>query len=146
MTKEEKRIYDQDWRRLNKNRTKERDRRNRIKNGERIRERERTTRVKNRERYFLIKAKGEAKRRNIPFSLTKEDITIPERCSIFGIPLFWTPKKKADNTPSLDKIIPRLGYVKGNIQIISWKANRIKSDATLNELIKIGEWAKSQLS
>lgn len=36
--------------------------------------------------------------------------------------------------PSLDKIIPKLGYVKGNVWVVSNKANRIKSNATIEEL------------
>jgi hypothetical protein len=42
--------------------------------------------------------------------------------------------KPTDNSPSLDKIIPSLGYVRGNVQVISQRANSIKRDATLAEL------------
>ena len=57
---------------------------------------------------------------------------IPDVCPVLGIPLDQDPKGKgerSDNSPSLDKFIPSLGYVKGNIHIISWRANHLKNDA-----------------
>lgn len=47
-----------------------------------------------------------------------------------------------DASPSLDKIIPSLGYVPGNVLVISWRANRIKCDATANELMLIANYYK----
>jgi hypothetical protein len=45
-----------------------------------------------------------------------------------------------DNTSSLDKIIPELGYVKGNVQWLSQKANTMKSNATRTELENFAQW------
>lgn len=39
-----------------------------------------------------------------------------------------------EDSPSIDKVIPELGYVRGNVWVISNKANRIKNNATLEEL------------
>src|ERR1035437_6511260 len=75
------------------------------------------------ERTLLFRAKSNAKRAGVPFSLTIEDIVILSECPIFHIPMIVHPGAKSDNTPSVDRIIPRLGYVKGNVQIISWRAN-----------------------
>jgi hypothetical protein len=47
-------------------------------------------------------------------------------------------------SPTLDKIIPELGYVRGNIAVISHRANRIKSDATLAEVLKLAAWLEKQ--
>lgn len=42
-----------------------------------------------------------------------------------------------DHTPTLDRIIPKLGYVPGNVIIVSARANRIRNDATVDELYKV---------
>jgi hypothetical protein len=96
---------------------------------------------------MLSSAKQRAKQKNIPFSIKKEDIFIPEVCPILGIPLERAIGKKTSspNSPSLDRIIPEKGYVKGNIIVISNKANMMKSDATPEEMIKMGEFAKNLL-
>lgn len=44
------------------------------------------------------------------------------------------------NSPSLDKIVPELGYVKGNIVVVSLRANQIKSDATIEELQAVAKF------
>jgi hypothetical protein len=98
------------------------------------------------ERILHSAAKSRAKMQNVPFNLLFEDIVIPKFCPILEIPLaIGTGGNPTINSPSLDKIIPELGYVKDNIQVISHKANTIKNNATLEDLIKVGEWAKKEL-
>lgn len=101
-------------------------------------------RVENTEAYLLQTAKGRAKKKGWDFDLTVEDITIPEVCPVLGIPLFVRlgGKGKNDNNPSLDRIDSTKGYVKGNVQVISWRANNLKSDGTLDEFIKLVEFMK----
>ena len=84
---------------------------------------------------MYFNAKRRARVRNIPFNLMKDDIVIPSHCFILGIKL----KRKVgrgncDTSPVLDRIIPDLGYVRDNVQIISAKANNIKSNANLREI------------
>jgi hypothetical protein len=64
------------------------------------------------------------------------DIVIPEVCPVLGIPMFRSKGKVGvkDHSPTLDKLIPELGYVSGNVYVISSRANRIKTDATRSEL------------
>ena len=50
-------------------------------------------------------------------------------------------QKRLENSASLDRIDNVKGYIPGNVQVISWRANRVKSDATLDELILIGKQA-----
>jgi hypothetical protein len=84
---------------------------------------------------MLTRAKSRAKIGNIPFNLTLEDISIPDTCPLLGIPIEVQPKKGYHpNSPSLDKIIPEKGYIKGNVWVISNRANTLKNDATLTEL------------
>jgi hypothetical protein len=85
--------------------------------------------------YFLWKGcQNRAKKNNIPFNLEYSDIVIPEKCPILEIPIFRGNKKHTSNSPSLDRLVPELGYIKGNIRVISYKANTMKSDASIEEL------------
>lgn|ERR1035437_620706 len=80
-------------------------------------------------------AKRRSKKKNLPFNISIQDVVIPEKCPLLGIILF--PNKggnSAANSPTLDRIIPHKGYVKGNVRVISNKANLMKQDATLEEL------------
>jgi len=90
-------------------------------------------------------AKTRANKRGLPFDITIDDVCIPSICPILGIPLMFGDGTANDNSPQLDRIIPDLGYVKGNIQVISAKANRIKSNATQAEIKMVLEWFEKQL-
>jgi|ERR1700676_3662823 len=84
--------------------------------------------------YMVRRAKHRAKILNLPFDLTPDDINIPETCPIFGIKLQVATGRHDDSSPALDRIIPELGYVKGNVMVISQRANVLKRDASLEEL------------
>lgn len=79
-------------------------------------------------------AKARAKKKGIPFDVTIEDFILPEKCPLLEIPLTVGYGSSQENSYSLDKIIPDLGYVKGNVWVISNKANMIKNNASLEEL------------
>jgi len=90
---------------------------------------------KNIERGILNHARRRAKRMGLPFDLKLEDIILPIYCP----DLPWIKLKRNsgtlhDDSYSLDRIIPWLGYVKGNIRIISWRANRLKGSWSVYEL------------
>lgn len=85
-------------------------------------------------------AKSRATKNKIPFSINISDIVIPDICPALGIPLVKVGSKMTDNSPTLDRIIPDLGYVKDNIIVISNRANRIKSNASANEIYMIYKW------
>ena len=91
-------------------------------------------------------AKKRAKVKNLPFDLSIEDIVIPEYCPILNIKLVVGKGGTANpDSPTLDKIIPALGYVKGNVQVISRRANVMKSDANFNELHLFADWVKMEI-
>ena len=79
-------------------------------------------------------AQHRAKRKGIPFSITIDDIIIPETCPLLGIPLVSTNDKRDPRNPSLDQKIPGQGYTPDNIWVMSSRANWIKCDASLQEL------------
>jgi len=85
---------------------------------------------------MLTNARARALRRGLPFTITDRDINIPELCPVFGMPLAFTGGRQGGGpwSPTLDRIIPELGYIPGNVQVVSMKFNRLKSDATPQEL------------
>jgi hypothetical protein len=89
---------------------------------------------------ILANARSRARRLKLPFDLTEEDIIVPDTCPVLGIPIFRTPGKRSANSPSLDRLNPSAGYVRGNVAVISDKANRIKTDATAQELQMVATW------
>jgi hypothetical protein len=91
-------------------------------------------------------ARKRAKEDQLPFDIEIGDIVIPEYCPVLGIKLETNTggKRMSDSSPTLDKFYPKKGYVKGNIQVISWRANRMKSDGTPEDWIKIAEWCKQE--
>lgn len=74
----------------------------------------------------------------MPFNLEPKDIVIPTECPVLGIPLKRGEGAITDHSPTLDRITPEKGYVRGNVLVISNKANRMKSTATSQELLRAG--------
>jgi hypothetical protein len=84
---------------------------------------------------LLGQARKRALKANLPFDLVEADIAVPEFCPVLGIRLEISEQGRwTDNSPSLDRFVPALGYVKNNVQVISWRANRIKCDASVEEI------------
>jgi hypothetical protein len=102
-------------------------------------------RAKNPERALWMKVKSRAKKNGIPFDIEVSDIIIPEYCPVFGIRLEHNRSGKLGpcvTSPSLDRIDPKLGYIKGNVQVISHKANAAKSNLTLAQLEALVEYTR----
>jgi hypothetical protein len=110
---------------------------------EHVAQQKREWKKKNPQSVLITLAKYRAKRKNILFNLTPEDITIPEYCPVLGIKLQAGLGKIIDSSPTIDRINPNLGYIKGNIKIISHKANRIKNNASLEELRKVVDYVSN---
>ena len=93
-------------------------------------------------RTIYNRLKQSAKSRNIPFDLTLTDLnnlTFPISCPVLGIPLKFNRGQLQDNSYSVDRIDSTQGYTIDNIEVISWRANRLKNDGTTLELQKIAE-------
>jgi hypothetical protein len=89
-------------------------------------------------------AKTRARAVGLEFDIDKDYIAsiLPDVCPVFGTPFVWYGKKISELSPTLDRLIPALGYVKGNIAVISMKANAIKSNATAAEVEAVAAWMR----
>lgn len=94
---------------------------------------------------MLRAAKGRAKKACVSFDLSEGDISIPHLCPVLGIPILVGQSKASDNSPSLDRVMPSMGYVRGNIIVVSNRANRIKNDATPDELRRVADFFEAHI-
>ena len=78
-------------------------------------------------------SRSRAKSKGIPFSIEITDIVIPERCPILGELMV----SGSEYAPSLDRLVPDLGYVPGNVMVMSRRANTLKNNATIAELTAV---------
>lgn len=90
-------------------------------------------------------AKARAAKHGIEFSITREDIrqVWTDTCPIFGYELRINQTGAHGHVReswSLDRIDNSKGYIPGNIQILSYRANAMKSDATPEELLRFADW------
>jgi hypothetical protein len=104
----------------------------------------------NRIKHTLSQAKRRAIKDGRDFDITIEDLLpLPTVCPVFGTPINYTGTQArgfVDNSPSIDRIDSSKGYIKGNVQIISWRANRVKSDASVEELEAVIKYMKGYQS
>ena len=96
---------------------------------------------------MFLDARDRAKEKNVAFSVTKEYLKsiATDECPIFKTPLEWGHSglgcgKAKPNGAQLDRIVPQLGYVEGNVAFISHRANRIKDNGTMQEHYDIADW------
>lgn len=93
---------------------------------------------------FRAHAQQRAKKNNLPFDLDIEYLLsiATDNCPVFKQEFKWGRNngKAHDFTPSLDRIVPDLGYIIGNVAFISVKANRIKNNAEEKELYAVADW------
>ena len=114
---------------------------------ERSRRNIRNSRLRNPLRFILWQKKGQARYHGIEFNLSIRDFPdgIPATCPVLGIPIdpFGGGVCGNRNSPSFDRIDPNKGYVPGNVVIISWRANRLKSDCvSTEEMQKVADYVE----
>lgn len=98
------------------------------------------------QRRILRAIRRKAKDVGLDFNLELSDINIPDLCPLLEIPLKIGNGVKTDNSPSVDRINPKRGYVKGNVWIISDKANRMKNDGSPEEIFLLAKNIKKFIS
>jgi len=132
--------YMRDWKKRNKakvNKTNQKwkdDNRELVQTRERVRAFKRAGTGPGYRALWLNNIRLRAKKKGLPFDITLDDLVFPDVCPVLGIPMKARSGAFSDNSPSIDRTIPELGYVKGNVTIMSYRANRIKCHATLAEL------------
>ena len=99
-------------------------------------------------RKLLNRAKHRAKEKGREFDVLVTDVDWPELCPILNIKLKYRFENleelgHKDQSASIDRVDSEKGYVKGNVMIISLLANRMKNSASIEQLIKFGEWTKT---
>jgi hypothetical protein len=98
------------------------------------------------EKVLLKKAKHRAKVLGLEFNIDINDVVIPEYCPVLGLKILKNSDIRfIDNSPSLDRIDINKGYVKGNVKVISIKANRLKNNATIEETKKILKYMEDHI-
>lgn len=94
---------------------------------------------------LLRQARARARKRGIEFSIGAADLEWPETCPVLGIRLRyggWGGFGGKPDSASLDRIDNTKGYVLGNVAVISDRANRLKGNATADELEAIARWMR----
>lgn len=114
------------------------------RNPEKARASNKRYRAKNPAAIMVRQAQQRARRQGVACDLKVGDITIPARCPVLGIKLLSGRPHDAAN-PSLDRMKPHLGYVKENVRVISWRANNLKRDGTIEEFEQIVAYMRGEL-
>ena len=101
---------------------------------------------------LIFAFKKRAKRQKVPFDLTVEDIrdllkNAGKICPALGVKMTTSELGSGDSnhSPSFDRIYPKKGYTKGIIVIVSNRANRIKTDASVDEIRKVADFYEKLL-
>lgn len=85
-------------------------------------------------------AKRRARDLGIECSIRLDDVVVPERCPVLGVPLVVNRGTCGPDSPTLDRIDPAKGYVPGNVLVVSLRANTIKNNATPHELLRVASF------
>lgn len=89
-------------------------------------------------RTHFTRARARAEKKGIVFTLKFSDVVWPEFCPVLGLRLERNSGGgPSDNSPTFDRIDSARGYVAGNVIVVSNKANRIKSNASVDEISRV---------
>jgi len=112
-----------------------------------FRQMQRDLKLKRPESYMFMGVRARARKRGIPFTITRADVVIPENCPCCSArmemrsgPAVHGPLPQS---PSLDRLDAKQGYVPGNVAVICWRCNNLKRDASIEELRAILAWMES---
>jgi uncharacterized protein (DUF4415 family) len=88
--------------------------------------------------------KQRAAKKGLPYDLDADYLQsiMPTHCPVLGVELKRRRTKSDDSacSPTVDRIVPALGYIRTNVIIVSRRANNIKSDASPEEIRKVAQY------
>lgn len=96
-------------------------------------------------RYLLRQARKRAKAKGLPCTIRPSDIHVPERCPVLGVELVKNRGQWKNNSYSLDRVNSSMGYVPGNVRVISWWCNYLKSNLTLEQMERMVAYMKGEI-
>ena len=99
-----------------------------------------TTELYQIQRLKFSRKKANAKQVGMAWEVPFGDFHWPTHCPILGIEINYYAEKTEEGSPSFDRVDNTLGYVKGNVHVISWRAHRIKNDGTAEEHYAIAKY------
>lgn len=99
-----------------------------------LRNKARWSGVETRLRRMIYTSRARAAATGLPHTIDVADLSVPTTCPVLGITIAWSQQYATPNSPSIDRIRPELGYVPGNIRVISNRANTLKNNATVAEM------------
>lgn len=94
--------------------------------------------------YLWRTAKYRANQLGVQFDIDQSDVIVPAKCPITGAPIDVLTSNAATGA-SIDRVNNSLGYVKGNVRVISRKANRMKGDSTIEDLMKLIAYMRGEI-
>jgi hypothetical protein len=121
-------------------------------NKDKIKQEQRVKKQNDPLKYMLYNAKQRAKQKGLEFNLEVTDLVKNTHCPIFGIELVYGGTGKTEkgygafeNAASLDRIDPTKGYIKGNVVIVCWEANRAKAYLSIDKIMKLAKFYSDML-
>lgn len=150
----ELRAYSKQYRAANAEKIRAQKKQHRIANADKIRKRKQELHAVsvNKDikgtwlRKTFVRAKARAKKRGLPYDAKCPALELPDVCPVLGITLIYPnalKNKRSPNSPSLDRLENRLGYISINLRVISFRANALKNDATVDELEAVIKYMKT---
>lgn len=94
---------------------------------------------------MLREAKRRAKGKDLAFDIRPEDIPWSDTCPILRVSLERNKGNVQTNSPTLDRVNSSFGYIRGNVRIISWRANLLKGNLSLEEAKRLVDYMEGKL-
>lgn len=94
---------------------------------------------------LMREGRRRAKEKGLAFTLKLKDLHIPDECPVLRVKMERNKGHVNTNSPTLDRIDSTLGYIPGNVRVISWRANNLKSNLTLEQLERMVAYVKGEV-